>query len=320
MALRKNVNPRSVVNNDTGFGVDPKSYGGRFLNRDGSFNVIRKGMLFQYRISIFQKLINMSVWKFVGTIFILFVLVNLLFAALYFIPAIDEFSGLNEKENSLDHFVHLFFFSAQTLTTVGYGYISPSGFWASLISSFEALCGLMSFAIMTGLVYSRFARPKSYLLFSENAVISPYKGKTGLMFRLVNYKDKHTLIDANIKVNLGLTVNENGKSQFKFFALHLERYRIDALSMNWTVVHPIDENSPIQNFSMEDLQRSEAELYVQITGFDDVFCSTVVQKTSYYFTEIIFGAKFKPMYYESDDNKTTYLELNKLNDWERVPL
>lgn len=316
MPLRKHINPHSVLNPDTGFGSNPSSYGGRFLNKDGSFNIIRKGIFLQHRISIFQKMISMKTWEFLLTVALFYLIINLLFAGLYYLPGIDQFTGLKENSTTLTHFVHLFFFSAQTLTTVGYGHISPTGFWSNLIASFEALCGLMTFAIMTGLVYSRFARPRSFLIFSRNALIAPYKDKTGLMFRLASYKDRHNLIDTTIKVNLGLRVEEIGEQRFKFYALTLERYRIDSLSMNWTVVHPIDESSPLQNFSKEDLEHAEAELYVQITGFDEVYSSKIVQKTSYYFNEIIFGAKFLPMYHENEDKTSTILELDKLNEFE----
>lgn len=318
MPLRKIINPKSQQNPDTGFGTNPNAYGGRFVNKDGTFNVKRKGVLLQNRISIFQKMVYMPTWEYVLTVSVFFLSINVVFAFIYYLPGVDNFSGLKEKGNSLAHLVHLFFFSAQTLTTVGYGAISPSGFWSSLISSFEAMCGLLTFAIMTGLVYGRFARPRSFIIFSKHALIAPYRGKSGLMFRLVSYKDRHTLIDASVKVNLGLTVVENGESRFKFYELKLERYRVDSLSMNWTVVHPIDEDSPIYNFSMEDLANAEAEVYVQLTGYDDVFANTVVNRTSYFFTEIIYGARFKPMYYEN--KTTTILELNKINEWEPAPI
>lgn len=316
MPLKKIINPKSKQNTDTGFGVNAGAYGGRFVNKDGTFNVKRRGVLLQDRISIFQKMIYMPLWEFLLTVAIFYLGINIVFAFIYYLPGVDDFAGLNEKGNTLAHLVHLFFFSSQTLTTVGYGLISPSGFWSNLIASFEALCGLLTFAIMTGLVYGRFARPRSYLLFSKIAVIAPYRGITGLMFRLASYKDRHILTDANVKVNMGLKVFEGGEERFKFFELKLERYRVDSLSMNWTVVHPIDDDSPIVHFSEEDLANAEAEIYVQLSGYDEVFAATVVQSTSYFFNEIIYGAKFKPMYYEN--NTTTVLELNKINEWEKA--
>lgn len=322
MALRKHINPRSVLNPNTGFGTDPNAYGGRFVNRDGSVNIIRKGVRFQHRVSIFQQMIAMPLWKFVVFILAFFIGLNIIFACIYYVLGRGEFSRTGALMHPLIYLLHLFFFSVQALTTVTVDYrqIAPEGFWASFVSSFEALSGLIIFAILTGLVYGRFARPRSFLAFSHHALISPYRDKTGLMFRLVSYKDGHDLINVDVHVNFGISVEENGKPTYKFYSLNLERRHVDSLNMNWTVVHPIDQNSPLQNFSMEDLEHGQAELMVQITGFDEVYSATIVRKTSYYYNEIIYGAKFKPMYYESDDDMTTILELNKLDDYETVEL
>jgi inward rectifier potassium channel len=321
MALRKHINPKSILNNDTGFGSDPSRYGGRFVNKDGSYNIIRRGLKLQYRISIFQTLIAMPLWEFILAILLFFVLLNVCFACIYYVLGAGEFST-GPRTGLLLHMVHLFFFSVEALTTVSVDYlkVTPTGFWASIMSSVEALCGLIIFAILTGLVYGRFARPRSYLAFSRHALISPYQGKTGLMFRLVSYKDRHNLTDANIHVSLGLNVEEDGKPVYRFYSLQLERYHVDSLNMNWTIVHPIDEQSPLQNFTREDLEHGQAEIFVQVTGFDEVFSATVVRKTSYFHNEIIYGARFVPMYHESEDDTTTILELDKLNDYDPVDL
>lgn len=320
MALRKRINPHSILNPDTGFGVDPSAYGGRFLNRDGTYNVVREGIPFLYRINIFQQMIRMPTWRFLLLIFLGYIGINLIFACIYWLAGVNQLMEVAPAMSHPRQFIEAFVFSAQTLTTVGYGHLSPIGLGAELISSFEALCGLMSFALITGLLYSRFARPRSFLVFSRNALIAPYKNKTGLMFRFVSYKERHDLNDVTVHVNLGLTVEENGSQAYKFYALTLERYHIDSLSMNWTVVHPIDEKSPLQNFTKEDLEHGQAELFVQITGFDEVFSATVVHKTSYFHNEIIYGAKFRPMYHENDDDTSTILELDKLHGYDEVRL
>lgn len=322
MALHKHINPHSTLNPDTGFGVDPSKYGGRFVNKDGSYNIVRQGIRLQHRVSIFQRMITMPAWKFGLWVLVLFILANAVFAMLYFLLGLGEFSRTAGGSLPILYLIHLFFFSVQAMTTVTVDYrqIAPSGFWASVVSSFEALCGLMGVAILTGLVYSRFARPRSYILFSRQALISPYRGQTALMFRLVSYKDRHNLTDANVIVNLGLNLEENGAPVYKFYTLALERHHIDSLNMNWTIVHPIDDKSPLQNVSPEDLRHGQAEVFVQLSGFDEVFSATVVAKTSYFYSEIIYGAKFIPMYRESEDDTTTILELNKLDEYEPVAL
>ena len=162
---------------------------------------------------------------------------------------------------------------------------------------------------MTGLIYGRFTKPKSYLVFSDHALFCPYHGKTALMFRMATYKDNHTLTNAEIKVTLALLVD----NEYNFYDLALERQKVDNLPMTWTVVHPIDENSPLNGFTSADIEAADLELYVLITAFDEVYSSHVLQRTSYTYQEMKFDAKFVPMYRESDDGKTTILEIHKLN-------
>jgi inward rectifier potassium channel len=140
------------------------------------------------------------------------------------------------------------------------------------------------------------------------------------MFRMVPYKTNHHLTDARVVVNIGFMELEGDKPLYQFYQLKLERTRIDTFNMNWTVVHPIDEESPLLNFTEEDMHRSDLELYVQVTGFDHIFSNMVMQRTSYTFEEIIWGAKFKPMYHESADRSTTVLQLDKLNEFDKVVL
>ena len=208
----------------------------------------------------------------------------------------------------------IYFFSTETFTTVGYGRVNPIGDGANFIASIEAMCGFISFAIVTGLIYGRFSKPISYLIFSEHAVIAPYKRGTGLMFRFASYKDNHTLTDLDIRVNAAFKAQENGHEVYKFYTLELERSKVDSLAMNWTVVHPIDDKSPLVGFTKEDIKTADLEIYVLVRGFDDVFSNFVLRRTSYTYEEIQFNRKFVPMYHESEDGKTTILELNKLNE------
>jgi inward rectifier potassium channel len=313
MALLKKVNPFSKVNNDTGFGNNAADYGGRFVNRDGSFNLRKEGMPVWERYSIYHSMLNMPRWKFIAVIVLFFLGINLLYTAVYLLIGMDQFTGMIGN-SSWQKIKEVYFFSTETFTTVGYGRVNPVGDGANFVASIEAMSGFLSFAVATGLIYGRFSKPKSHLLFSEHALIAPYQDKTALMFRFVSYKDRHVLSDVQIRVSLGLLVEENGKKGYKFFDLELERSRVDSLPMNWTVVHPIDQQSPFAGFAASDMKASDVELYVLVRGFDDVYSTTVQQRTSYTFDEILFERKFKPMYRESDDGKTTIVELHKLNE------
>ena len=313
MSLRKKIDPSLKTNNDTGFGSNANNFGGRFINKDGTFNLRREGISLLNRFSIYQRMLTMSRWKFIAVILIFYAVINILFTLVYLIIGAEQLQGLIAT-TTWGTIKEVFYFSTQSFTTVGYGRINPIGDGANIISSLEALTGFLSFAIATGLIYGRFAKPKSYLAFSQHALISPYQDKTALMFRFVTYKDNHTLTNVEIKVNIAIRVEENGDAQYKFYDLVLERYKVDSLPMNWTVVHAIDESSPIYGFTKEDILASDLELYVLITAFDEVFSSPVLQRTSYTYQEMRFNAKFVPMYRESEDGRTTILELHKLND------
>ncbi|HVS98293.1 MAG TPA: ion channel [Puia sp.] len=315
MALSKQkIDPRLKINNDTGFGTNASSYGGRFINRDGPFNLRKEGLSFFNRFSIYHQLLNMPRWKFMCLVFLIFFFVNLGYALIYYFIGSSELTGL-VATTPWGKFKEAFFFSTETFTTVGYGRVNPVGDGANVVAAIEALSGLLSFAIFAGLMFGRFSRPRSYLVFSDFALISPFRGATALMFRFAPYKDNHTLTDVQIRVNVGLKVQMDGNAEYRYYDLNLERTRVESLPMNWTVVHPIDEQSPFLGFTQEDMVAADVELYVLIRGFDDVFSNLVQQRTSYTYQEIIFNGKFVPMYRESDDGKTTILELHKLNEF-----
>lgn len=304
-------------NNDTGFGSNRNDYGGRFINKDGSFNVKKQGVHLFDRVSLFHKMLSMHRLKFVLIILAFYLGVNLLYTLLYLWIGLDGFEGIIAKTN-WGRLKEIYFFSTETFTTVGYGRVNPIGDGVNFVASIEAMTGFLSFAIATGLIYGRFAKPKAFVAFSDHALIAPYKDRKALMFRFVPYKDNHVLTDASIKVNVGMTVEENGKQVFKFFDLDLERSRVESLSMNWTVVHPLEDNSPLFGMSAEDMKKADVEVYVLVRGFDDVFSSMVLKRTSYTFDEIVFDAKFAQMYHESEDGRTTILELDKLNKYVKL--
>lgn len=319
MASAKRINSFSKSNPDSGFGVQAGQIGGRFVNKDGSFNMRKQGIPLLNRMSFYSNLLELSWTKFFAFVILFYLTANLIFTMLYLTAGLDQLQGFLAT-TVWGRMKEIFFFSTETFTTVGYGRINPTGDGAHIIAAMESMTGFLSFALLTGLLYGRFSRPKAYIAFSKNALISPYKEGTGLMFRMVPYKVNHNLTDARITVNVAFIDTENEKSLYKFYKLNLERERIDTFSMNWTVVHPIDDESPLLNFTEDDMKNSDLELYVQISGFDNIFSNVVMHRTSYTFQEILWGAKFKPMYHESADGVTTILELNKLNDFEKISL
>src|SRR5450432_93001 len=304
-------------NNDTGFGGNPDNYGGRFVNRDGSFNVRKEGIPFFQRFSLYHTMLNMPSWKFFGALFTFYLIVNFIFGCIYFFVGVDQFVGVLAVTR-WQLFKEMFFFSTETYTTVGYGRVNPIGDTANSIAAIESMLGFLSFAIATGLLYGRFSKPKAFLFFSKQALISPYRESKAFMFRFATYKDNHTMTNVDIKVNAAMLVEENGKMAYKFYDLDLERSHVESLPMNWTVVHPITEDSPISDFGTDDLKKADVELYVSVRAFDDVYSNVVQQRTSYTYDEIIFDRKFVQMYRESEDGKTTIVELNRLHEHREI--
>lgn len=303
----------------TGFGTSSENSAGRFFDRrTGSANVIKRGVSIINRYSWYHTMLAMPRGKFLLLLLSVYIIINLLFASIYYLIGIEHLAGI-QKGTSLKEFSEVFFFSTQTFTTVGYGRISPIGFLASAVSTFEAFLGLLSFAIATGLFYGRFSRPQAYLRFSENALIAPYQGGTALMLRMAPYKNNH-LSEVQAKINLAMQVEENGKLTNKFYTLNLEISKINSLSLSWTLVHAINEKSPLYNFNHTDMVNANIEVMVFIQAFDEVFSNTVIQRYSYIASEIVWGAKFKIMYHPDTTKKKTVLQVNLINEFEKVEL
>lgn len=317
MDLLKKVNSRAKAETTSGFGNNPSNYGGRFVNKDGSANVVKRGSGLLDRISWYHTMIDMPRWKFFFVVAAFYVIVNFIFALLYYTIGMEYLDGISATGSEWIKFWKAYFFSAQTFTTVGYGHISPNGFMTSSLAAGEALVGLLSFAIATGLFYGRFSKPKAFLRFSHNAVIAPYRGMKALMIRTAPYKNNN-LTDAEAKMTLGMNVEVDGKPESKFFFLDMEMKKINALTLSWTLVHPITEDSPLYGFSEEDFAHTEGEVIVYIKAFDDRYSATVAAGTSYTFDEIVYGAKFDLMYSENAENTRTILNLDKLNSYSKI--
>jgi inward rectifier potassium channel len=319
MAIQKNINSKAKADSSTGFGINASSYGGRFVNKDGSANIERRGINFFERISWYHTMIEMPVWKFLSILIGFYAIVNVVFAALYDIIGLEYLTGIDPTGNELEKFGKAYFFSAQTFTTVGYGHISPNGFLTSALAAIEALIGLLSFAIATGLFFGRFSKPTAFLKFSHNALIGPYKDGKAVLIRLTPYKNTN-FTDAEARITLGMSVDENGKKVNKFYQLDLELSHINALTLSWTLVHPITENSPLFGFTENDFKTNEGEFLIFIKTFDEMFSTTVATKTSYTFDEVIYGAKFEMMYQENEENTKTILNLHKLNSYYKIEI
>lgn len=301
----------------SGFDVDTGNSSGRIINKDGTSNVQKTGLSFFKRLSVFHWLIELSTFHFFFLSIFVFTLINFIFASVYYILGPNALHTVGHSHPHESFFLQCFFFSSQTLTTVGYGSLIPATTLSNLIASFESMFGWMTFAVMTGLVYSRFAQPKAYIQFSKNALISPYKNGNALMFRMAPYKNNQ-LTEAEVIVNVAFRISEQGRIVNHFYTLDTEISKISSLTLNWTIVHPINEKSPLYGMCEEDFSINQTEVMVFVKAYDEHFSNNVQQRTSYCADEIIFNARFLPMFRQSDNKKTTLLEINKLNHIERL--
>lgn len=310
--FRKNI---KAALEETGFGSKSFSDIDRLVLEDGSFNVTKKGAGLK-SFSFYYWLLNLHWTRLLLYGVIGYFLVNLLFACCYFLAGPDQLSGGLEKQTPTDFFFHCFYFSTQTLTTVGYGFISPVKGLSSLVAAFEAMLGLLGFALATSVLYGRFSKAKSRILFSKEMVISPYRGIKGLKFRIANPR-KSQVIELKARVLYSHLEFEGGTSKRRYTPLDLEIDFIHMFPLPWTIVHPLDDNSPLQGKSKADLEREQTEFIIILKGYDDTFNQYVHQINSYRANEVLFDADFEPMFDTGFETSTT-VQLDKISQTKRA--
>jgi inward rectifier potassium channel len=282
----------------------------RIINPDGQFNVRRRGTSWR-DVHPYLFMINASWPVFLALIFAGFLIANVVFAFIYMGIGVEHLEGA-DLNSPLTRFLSAFFFSAQTLTTVGYGRISPGGIGANLVAACQALLGLMAFAIATGLLFGRFSRPAARLAFSRQMVVAPYQSGKALQFRVANRRTNN-LMEVEARILL-MTVEDSDRGRIrKYKPLTLERSNVQFLPLTWTVVHPIDETSPLKSEDAKSLARQEAEFLILVKGFDDTFFQTVHVRYSYRYDEVVWGARFVPAF-EPDERGAMVLDLSRLSE------
>lgn len=288
----------------------------RLLNRDGSFNVARAGLPGQSTEDIYHRLLTISWPRFHALVVAAYVAVNLAFGLGYFLCGEDGVVG-GTARTPVERFAECFFFSVQTLGTIGYGSISPRGWAANVLVTIEALCGLMGFAFATGLLFARFSRPSARLLFSDYALIAPFKQGRALMFRVMNARVASELTEVHATVTMSRVEEREGRRVRRFFPLTLERETVMFLPMQWVVVHPIDEASPLWNMTEADAQREEWEVLILMSGIDETFTQAVHARSSYRHDEMVWDAKFQDMY-QTNPNGIMQVDARKLSEHRKL--
>lgn len=301
---------------DLGFGAKVSSESRlRFLNRDGTFNVERRGLRQFSTRNLYHFLLTMNWWVFLALVLLLYFTSNIVFGLLYSLLGADYL--IDSTGDTQNIFLRGFFFSVQTFATIGYGTIHPIGFLANFVVTIESYYSLLANALITGLVFARFSRPTAKIIFSRSAVVAPYKNITGFMFRLVNSR-KSQLIEMNAQVLFTRFVEKNGETTRRFDLLKLERERVSFLPLAWTIVHPIDEASPLYGLTKEDFEKTDAEFLIVLSAMDETFAQTVHARSSYKTSEISFGYKFANLYNEIEAGEPISIDIRKLSQLERV--
>lgn len=301
---------------DPGFGTMVTSDLARLVTPDGKFNVVKLNQSFSARLNIYHRLIQLSWIKFVMVIVAFYILVNVFFALIYYAIGIENLNGIS-RFDQIGDFWEAFFFSSQTLTTVGYGGVLPKGYLVNTIAAFEALTGLMIFAIMTGLLYGRFSRPNPRFIYAKKAVVAPYFEMNAFMFRLVS-ETNNVLI--NVEATIVFSRNEliDGKVIRKYYNLDLERRKIKFFPMVWTVVHPITPESVLFHETHETLKAADGEFIVTIEGTSDTMSDPVHSRSSYMYNEIVWGAKYTNIVFP--EGKQYKMDLSKVHNIYDAPL
>lgn len=298
---------------NSGFSTIAQPKGTRLLQKNGQFNVFKSGLTFSERFSLYHWITNIHLVAFLGVLLAAYFIINLAFAGIYEALGPTALGGAAHEENL---FLEAFYFSCQTFTTLGYGRVNPVNGPANIISSLEAFLGIIWFALITGLVYGRFSRPHAKIIYSQRALIAPYLNQKGLMCRIANPKNSQ-IINVQAKVIFSIAETINGESKRKFYPLKLEIEQVTLLSTSWTIVHPIDESSPLNVLTETDLMEGEAEVLLMIQGYDETYAQEVHSRTSYTAEEIIWNAKFNPILGKAINGKIM-VELDKLSAYEKL--
>ena len=288
----------------------------RFLNRDGTFNVRRTGTGQFSTLNLYHFLLTMSWAQFLGLVLVLYFLSNIVFGLLYSSLGAEYLVDTSSKPTE-NIFLRGFFFSVQTFATIGYGTIHPVGIVPNLLVTIESYYSMIATALITGLVFARFSRPTAKVIFSETAVIAPYRNNSGFMFRVVNSR-KNQLIEVQAQVLFTRFVEKDGTTIRMFDLLKLERERVSFLPLAWTIVHPVDEQSPMFGLTEEDFEKSDVEILVILSAMDETFAQTVHTRSSYKLKEIKFGYKFANLYNNIETGEPISIDIRKLSQVEKI--
>ena len=262
----------------------------RLLTREGELNVHKD----RFRSQIVYNHIIQAPWqRLLLYAFLAYIVINTLFTLLfYFTGGVACLKNIKDHTHTFDNILEIFFFSTQTFSTVGYGHVYPDCWGSNIIASFESFTGWIFFSVVTGLFYTKFTQPRVEVKLSDVAIFDVFKDGYALKFMLANvYENK--IVDVEVTLDLIKLQWIDGRYKKSFYQLFLFRKRIPFLSVPWTVVHPINDASPLKGLTKEDFENQQIEFFVQIKFFDENHHKLVFKEFSYFGTEeVCWGHKF----------------------------
>lgn len=300
---------------ELGFGNKAYSRTTRLIHKGGTFNVKKDGQSFWESLDTYHELISIPWWRFFTIITALFFMINLLFAALYYSAGPQAIDG-SGASNDMGRFVESFYFSTQTITTVGFGKLNPKTDFVSMLAAFESFLGLLGFALATGLMFARFSRPNKQLVYSQNAIVAPYQQINGLMFRFA-HASKNQLIEAEVQMVASRWLQHEKRRSFE--PLKLERKSINFFTTSWTVVHPLNEESPLYGLTPLDFEDQQIEIIVMFKAFDDSYARHIYDRTSYTYDEVLWGKKYVNIYNHEED-EAIHIAMDRIGKVEEAAL
>ena len=282
--------------------------------RSGSVEFVKVGAERWKWRDIYRWLLGLSWPQFAAFVGVVYVALNLSFAILYSL-ARDSIAGLTTAHWFLD----CFFFSVQTLATVGYGHMYPQTIYGHIVSTVEIMTGVFLLAVMTGLIFVRFSRPVARMVFSRSMVIGPLNGKPTLMVRVGN-ENHHSMVEAKFRIMYSHDQKLKEGGDFRYFHdLKLHFNQITVFPAALTLRHEIDEKSPLYGVTPESLEAERGLFFVSVVGIDPVIAAEVQTQKDYTFREVEFGRRFVEIYKEAEGHsRRLTVDYRRLHDTESV--
>jgi inward rectifier potassium channel len=266
-------------------------------------------------LSLYHWLLQITWPRFFALVVATYVTINVLFASVFVLAGPDALTGAAPG----GEFWRAFFFSVETIGTIGYGNIAPLSVTAHALMTLEAVTGLLGIALITGILFARFSRPIPRIAFSDRALIAPYKGGRALMLRIANERSSQ-LVDVEARVVLALFDRVDGHVTRRFSVLSLERNRVALFPLSWTIVHPIEEGSPLFGLTDVNLAEQGAEFLILLTASDETFMQTVHARSSYRYDEIVWGARFSDIFGHDRAAQDLTVDISRIHAYERASL